>query len=197
VAISPGNTVVTETPVPGELVPQRLGVRALGRLRRAVGGGARERAQAGAARDDDDVAATGAEQVRQRRLDRVDRAEPVDARHLLDVLDRLLGDALVVGEPGVGDEEVDAAGLAREALDRRLDLGAVADVDAAEHDVGAGQGVGEGLELLGRPREQADGRAAGGEPLGQRAADAARGARHERPGAGGQPHERDRTGTRR
>ena len=59
------------------------------------------------------------DQMAERRLDRVDGAEPVHARHRLDALDVLRQERPVVGDAGVGDHEVEPARLARRTARRR------------------------------------------------------------------------------
>ena len=125
------------------------------------------------------MAVGGVEEVGEAVMDGVERAEPVHARHRLDVGQRLVAERAVVGDAGVGDEEVEAAGLRDEALEGVVDRAFVADV-AGQHVVGAGQAGGERVELVGRPGRQPEDGAAGGERLGQRRADPARGARDER-----------------
>ena len=127
---------------PRQLVAQRLGEAAVGGLGRAVDGAPGERAQAGARRDDDDVPARAVAHVAERGADRVDRAEHVDPHHLLGVLDRLVEEGPVVGEPGVGDEQLDAARLLDEALDGCRDRVAVGDVGRQDDRI-AGQLGGE------------------------------------------------------
>jgi hypothetical protein len=87
------------------------------------------------------VSRRAVEHVGERRVHRVDGAEPVDPRHLLRLLDARVAQRPVVGDPGVRDEHVDAAGLGDEARHGVLDLAAVADV-GGERDRVPGQRLG-------------------------------------------------------
>ncbi len=112
----------------GQLVPQRLAERPLGRLRRAVDGGVGEGAHRRAGGDDRDVTVPGGDHRLQRRTDGPDGPEPVDRRHPLDQLRRQLAERAVVGDAGIGDDQLQPAGRGDEARDRRLDRRAVGDV---------------------------------------------------------------------
>ncbi len=163
-----------------ELVPQRLAERSLRRLRRAVDGGVGEGAHRRAGGDDHDVAAAGGDHRLQRRAHGPDGAEPVDRGHLLDPLGRQRAERAVVGDAGVGDDQLQPAGLAHEALDRLGDRRARGDVARQRQMAGAGQLARERLQRVGRAGRQAERRAARGERPRERLADPARRARHQR-----------------
>ena len=80
----------------------------------------------------------GLQQVRQAEVDGVQRAVPVDLAHLQCLVERLVAEGAVVGDAGVGDQQLEAAGALREAVDGGLRGGGVGDV-ALEHVVLAGQ----------------------------------------------------------
>ena len=84
------------------------------------------------------MAAVGLQQVRQAEVDGVQRAVPVDLAHLQCLVERLVAEGAVVGDAGVGDEQLEAAGALREAVDGGLRGGGVGDV-ALEHVMLAGQ----------------------------------------------------------
>ena len=82
--------------------------------------------------------------------------------------------------PGVGDDQLEAARLRDEALDGGRDLLAVADV-GGQGDCPRAELAGQRGELVLRAGEQPDRGPAGGQRRRDRAADPARGARHDRP----------------
>jgi hypothetical protein len=124
------------------------------------------------------VAGAPLEQVRQCRRHQVHRAQPVDLSHPLGQLDVLVAERSVVGDPGVGDRQLQPAGLLDEPRDRVLHLAAVAHVGRQDV-VGARELLGQLLQLLAGPRHQADGRPAPGQGTGQAAADPVRRPGHE------------------
>ncbi len=122
------------------------------------------------------------QQVRQAEVDGVQRAVPVDLAHLQRLVERLVAERAVVGDAGVGDEQLQAAGALREAVDGGLRGGGVGDV-ALEDVVLARELGGERGELVGRARGEPECHAASGQRAGQRTPDAARGTGDERPRA--------------
>jgi len=98
-----------------ELVPQCLAEAPHGCLRRAVDRAARKAPQPGPRGHEHDVPAAALEHPGEHGLDEVDRAEPVQAGHLLDDLDVHVVERRVVGATGVGHRHVDDA----EVLDGR------------------------------------------------------------------------------
>jgi hypothetical protein len=153
-----------------QLVSQRLGEAALGRLGRPVHGGPRERAQAGAARDDHDVPASAVEHAGQRGGDRVDGPQPVDPRHALDLVHVHVAERPVVRHPRVGDDDVHRAELG----DRLRHLTGVTDVGGERLVALARQRQRKLVQLLLGARHQPDLASALRERLGDGATDAAR-----------------------
>ena len=87
------------------------------------------------------------------------------------------GRVLVDRDARVADEQVDGAELVLDALDHRLDLGALRDVHRERETVDLGRDL---LDLLGRPGGDGDAGAGTRELESDRAADAASATRHER-----------------
>jgi hypothetical protein len=101
-----------------ELVAQRLAEAALRGLGGAVDGGAWKGADAGARGHDHDVPAPAREHARERRLDGVDRPQPVHPGQLVDQLGRHLRERHVMGDAGVGHQHVHVAARLERPRDR-------------------------------------------------------------------------------
>ena len=140
------------------------------------------------------MAAGPVEHVRQRRADRVDRAEHVDPDHLLGSLDLGVGERAVVGDAGVGHHQVEPLGALREPVDGPLHLAALGDV-GDQRQMRAGRALGEPLDAASSRRSRSRATSPSRAPRDASArhsgaADAARGAGDDRPRAGLDPHRR-------
>ena len=114
----PGSMSVTRQPVPFELLAQRLAHRRDGVLRRRVEA-AGQRAAAGDRAREHEVPLAVADR-RERRADRVGDAEHVRQDHVAPVLGRVLEEAALGAEAGVGEDDVDAAEARRARLREAL-----------------------------------------------------------------------------
>ena len=115
-----------------------------------------------------------------RGVDGVERAEPVDLAHLPSAsASGWSRERAVVGDAGVGDDDVEAAGLRGEGSTASRTGVGVGHV-GSQHVVASPGSPAASASSSPSSGPPAPGRAAGGERLGQRRADAARGARDQR-----------------
>ncbi len=117
------------------------------------------------------MAGAALQHFREERAGEQHRRLEVDAQGALHLLGGELGEPARAGEPGVGDEDVDARGRRGEPL-RLTVLGEVGDDDAV---AGAGQALGQRQEVLLAAPAQYKGGAVAGEALGDRPTEAAGG----------------------
>jgi hypothetical protein len=108
-------------------------------------------------------------------VDRVDRAEPVHARHALDLLGVHGRERAVIGDAGVRHDDVGV----REPLERLSGLLAAADIGGHDLVARARQLGRERSQLILRARAEPDDAPAARELVRERAPDAPRGASYE------------------
>ncbi len=92
-------------------------------------------------------------------MDGAQRAVPVDFAHLERVIERLVAERAVVRDAGVSDQQFNPAGICSEAIDRRFDRFAGANV-ALVLVMLAGQRCRNSFELIERACRKTDGDAA-------------------------------------
>jgi hypothetical protein len=147
------------------------------RFRRAIRGHPSRRGDGGG-RGDEEVVAFGGGDVRQRRVHRANDAHEIHGHHALQHFDRRDGHGAVRSDPGVGDDDVDAAECAHRPFDGARERRLIGDV-AVEPDVLRTELACEIRQALRLESGKRHPVAAGRERTGKRGADAARGAGDE------------------
>ena len=128
VSTQPGSTAVTRTPARRALLAERLGEPDDPPLGHVVDPAAHRGDSAGDRGDVDDVARARRAHDRQRRMGAVEEPEQVDVDHLPPLLGRRSGHRPEQHQPGVVDEDVEAAELVVGPRDEGVGLLLVGDI---------------------------------------------------------------------